>query len=378
MPFVWSIGSIVGPAISGLTANSSLSPSRPYLLPNLTCAGILLFGVIVGYFFLEETLHKQEPATFWDKDERQPQVTSALIGCNDNPEAGISTESYGTFNHVQVNQGENWKVNSDGSHRRDSTSDGSKKVFSERVIMLIAGLSIYLYHTMAYDHLLPIFLQDDKFPDASAQDVNPLTVPGGLGLTTKQVGIIMSGNGIIALFIQGVVFPLLTDYFGVWRTFQFVTILHPVVYFIVPYITLLPEDYIFPGVYACLTVRNFFLIPAYPLFLIFIKEAGNTKYLGKINGLAASIGAVARCVSPPVAGILYSQGAHIGFTGLAWLGTGIVAIVGAIQIFWIKRQKNANSTVRLPCARPAENEQREVVHIRVSEVNSGPELEPEP
>ena len=312
MPFVWSIGSICGPAISGLTANSSLFPSLPYLLPNLICSGILLFGVVIGYFFLEETLPAKNPASLLDKDGSRPSVTSALMatsGVNENPDADLRSESYGTFNYVQINKDEKWKVNSDGSSRESQTKAASAgKVFSKRVIMLITGLSIYLYHTMAYDHLLPIFLQDDKFPDAIAQDIDTFTVPGGLGLTTQQVGIIMSGNGIIALFMQGVIFPLMTDCFGVWHTFQFITLLHPVVYFIVPYVALLPEQYAFAGVYSCLIVRNFFLIPAYPLFLILIKEAGNTKYLGKINGLAASIGAVARCVSPPVAGILYSQG----------------------------------------------------------------------
>ena len=221
---------------------------------------------------------------------------------------------------------------------------------------------------MAYDHLLPIFLQDEKFPGATT---NAFTIPGGLGLTTQQVGIIMSGNGIIALFMQGIVFPLMTDFLGIWRTFLLVSILHPIVYFVVPYVALLPDDSIFLGVYACLILRNFFLIPAYPLFLILIKEEGNPKYLGKINGLAASLGAVARCVSPPIAGILYGVGQQIDFTGIAWWGPGFVAILGAVQIFWIKRQKNASSVVRLPCASSIENDCKDVVHIRVTEVDPG-------
>ena len=371
MPFVWSIGSICGPAISGLTADSYLFPSLPYLLPNLICSGILLFGIVVAYFCLEETLPGKDSDAFLDKHSDQPSATSTLTAAsrgNNNLDANIRSGSYGTFNYVQVNQGQNWNVNSDGSFQEPSMYEGSG-VFSKRIIMLIAGLALYLYHTMAYDHLLPIFLQDDKFPSTTAQEIN---TSGGLGLTTQQVGMIMSGNGIIALFMQGIIFPLMTDYAGVWRTFQFITILHPLVYFFVPYVALLPEKYIFPGIYTCLLIRNFFLIPAYPLFLILIKEAGNTKCLGKINGLAASVGAVARCISPPVAGILYSQGTRLGFTGLAWWGTGAVAIIGSIQLFWIERQKNASSTVSLPCVRPSENDQKDMVHILVSEIDSQP------
>ena len=373
MPFVWSIGSICGPAISGLTVNSPLFPSLPYLLPNLICAGILLLGILVAYFFLEETLSEDQPVNFNDKDEGITTALMATSGGNDAPDADLRSESYGTFNHVQVTQSQTWTVNSNGS----SPETSHKSIFSRRIVLLMAGLAIYLYHTMAYDSLLPIFLQDPPSHSHASPHDSPLTVGGGLGLKTQQVGIIMSVNGLIALFIQGIIFPLLTDCLGVWRTFQIITLLHPIVYLVVPFLAMIPQSWVFPGTYACLIVRNIFLIPAYPLFLILIKEAGNTRYLGKINGLAASVGAVARCASPPVAGWLYVQGTRMNFTGLAWWGTGLVAIVGSVQLFWIRRQKNVSSTVRRPCAPLAEDVRKEVVHIVVAEVDSETEGEVE-
>lgn len=60
--------------------------------------------------------------------------------------------------------------------------------------MLIVALGIFTYHSMTYDNLLPIFLQDgregDDISTISARDV----FAGGLGLSTQQVGIIMSVN----------------------------------------------------------------------------------------------------------------------------------------------------------------------------------------
>jgi hypothetical protein len=62
--------------------------------------------------------------------------------------------------------------------------------------------------------------------------------------------------------------------------------------------------------------------------------------LGKINGLAASAGAACRTVAPPVSGYLYTLGARMDFTGLAWYGSTFVACIGAVQCFSIKRQRN--------------------------------------
>ena len=145
MPFVWSIGSILGPAIAGLTSGVEIVSSLPYLLPNLICAGILLLSNVAGYLFLEETLQAEEQEVLDDKDEIGSLITSALLpasGGNDSVEADLRSESYGTFNHVVVSQGQHWQVNSDGSCPETQSSQESQNIFSRKVLMLIAGLSI--------------------------------------------------------------------------------------------------------------------------------------------------------------------------------------------------------------------------------------------
>jgi hypothetical protein len=338
MPFVWAVGSIVGPTIAGLTANSPIFPGLPYLLPNLICAAILFVSIVIGYLFLEETLTVKETP----KNTDDVSATSTLIDTLEDEllvETHSNAKSYGTLVRVNLEDGTSLpKAAPETSINGSSLVEDPPNIFSKRVIMLVLGLGIYLFHTMAYDHLLPIFLQDKRYPDATTQSLPVFSIPGGLDMTIKDVGIIMSGNGIIALAMQGILFPLLTDFLGVWHTFLLVTILHPIAYFIVPYTAFLPERLLFPGIYLCLAIRNLFSIPAYPLFLILIKEAGNAKYMGKINGLAASIGAFARCASPPIAGVLYGLGTQIGFTGIAWWAVGISAAIGTVQIFWIKRE----------------------------------------
>ena len=66
MPFVWCLGSILGPALGGALAQPSKGyPSLfgpgtffdryPFALPNILCAAILIIGMVIGFLFLEET-----------------------------------------------------------------------------------------------------------------------------------------------------------------------------------------------------------------------------------------------------------------------------------------------------------------------------------
>ena len=66
MPFVWCLGSIIGPAMGGALAmpceaypwlfpKGSLFDKYPFLLPNLVCVVVLFFGITTGLLFLEET-----------------------------------------------------------------------------------------------------------------------------------------------------------------------------------------------------------------------------------------------------------------------------------------------------------------------------------
>ena len=361
MPFVWSIGTIFGPAIAALTSNSSLFPTLPYLLPHLICAGLLLLSTVTGYFFLGETLQTQ-----WSDEAQDIRAETESIlavgGTSTDAGADLRGESYGTFNQVSIQEEQLWKVRSNGVVRPASLSSAKERSFPPRIIILVLCLGLYCYHSMGCNDLLPIFAQEERMPSASGS----ISLNGGLGLSTQQVGVILSVNGVIALFIQGVLFPALAGWFGVWRLFQVVVLLFPVPYFLFPFLVMVPTTALMPSLYAVLVLWNIFNILLYPLVLIQIKEACNPKYLGKVNGLAASVGAVARCLSPPVCGVIYSLGYRMGFSGLAWWATGLVAIVGAVQLPWIERQKNKSASVHAPFEN-AEVEPKEVVHILVEE-----------
>ena len=384
MPFVWSIGTIIGPAIGGTFARPAISmPSIfsptgifahfPYLLPNLICAAILLISILFGYFLLVETHPDLQPwSTQEELDHTTAQTPLMTAGATADYGVDLRADTYGTFNTVDIREAKEWNVNADGSSRPASiSSKATPKVFTRKVVMIVIALGIFTYHSMTYDHLLPIFLQDDRISTGKTSQF-PFDIPGGLGLTTQSVGLIMCINGIIALFVQAILFPLFASWLGVWKTFVIVTVLHPIAYFIVPFLAFLPDTSLYPGIYVCLAIRNIFGILVYPVLLILLKEAApSPSVLGKVNGLAASAGAACRTISPPIAGYLYGVGTRINFTGLAWWASCIVAIGGAFQILSIPRTKNKTATIRpmasfMQNAMPAESED-DVVHITITD-----------
>ncbi|KAK4157302.1 hypothetical protein C8A00DRAFT_11805 [Chaetomidium leptoderma] len=349
VPFVWSVGTIIGPMIGGLFADptdsypglfpkGSIFERFPYLLPNLICAGLLLVSIVLGYFLLEESHPDMQPRVLLPDDTFLSENTP-LIETSDamkRPAVDLRDENYGTMRSRDIPAGGAWATKDTAAEKQPVVS-----IFCKRIMAVILSLSIFTYHSMTFDHLLPIFFEDDRTLTLTLLGRgSPFYSPGGLGLSLQAVGVVMAVQGVIALFMQAVVFPVMAERLGIYRLFVYLMLLHPVVYLLVPALLYVPEGMLYPAIYFCLAVRNFFSILLYPLLLILIKEATpSSAVLGRVNGLAASAGAACRMAAPPVAGYLYAVGRRMDCTALAWYGSAIVAVIGAVQCFSVKRER---------------------------------------
>lgn len=149
MPFVWSVGTIVGPCIGGTFADphatwpeifpqGSLFDRFPYLLPNLMCSLLLFISIILGYFLLEETLPQPSSQTIVQYDGVITEETP-LRETSDpakQPIVEVLAETYGTFRDQSPQTASEGEV---------VESLAKYNIFSnKRIMAVVVSLSIYV------------------------------------------------------------------------------------------------------------------------------------------------------------------------------------------------------------------------------------------
>jgi hypothetical protein len=335
MPIFYTIGCTIGPAIGGYLGKPQesfpdtlgkihLFQKYPYLLPNLACVGMLVLTVIVAATILEEThpriLERRRRKSLTEIDIPQPTAETPLLAV-----ALIG----GTEDEMAYN--------SDSSSSSIFGEPKSSAKLSWRIWSPIIAVCILTSHTLNYIQLIPIFLQR---PEDTVVPKYYFGGVGGLGLPLYKSGQIMAIGGLISMAVQLLLFPECTRFFGLVKTFAFVTFLHPLVYFVAPYIAFIPDGiWRKVGLFVWLTIRTIFSVFPYPILLILIKRATpSNSMFGRVNGIVASTGAAFRTVSPPLAGLLQTVGENNHFTVLAWWGTGMIAVVGSLQCWSIVKQ----------------------------------------
>jgi predicted MFS family arabinose efflux permease len=121
----------------------------------------------------------------------------------------------------------------------------------------------------------------------------------------------------------------------VWNSFFWMIVFYPITYIIVPFVSALPTEFESYGLYLSLVFQAFFGIIVFPCALILMKNATPSPLvLGRVNGLAMSACCLARTISSPLVGLIYS----LGGSAAAWFGLAIVAFIGIIQLAWVPKE----------------------------------------
>ncbi|OJK04500.1 hypothetical protein ASPACDRAFT_21308 [Aspergillus aculeatus ATCC 16872] len=365
MPFVWCLGSIIGPAMGGALAQpcdnypwlfqrGTIFDSFPFLLPNLVCVVVLSSGIIVGLLFLEET-HPEK------RNRRDPGLelgnwlVNKFKGSRDHlaEELDVKAETTGDdyFVYDDVPPPEYRSAESSprlGPMKESddlSTDDdiegqmkGQKpKAFTKQVIFNIIAYGILAYHSVSFDQLMPVFLSTPASTDAASL---PLKFTGGLGLATKKIGFMLAVQGVYSMIAQLWLFPFVVRRFGTLRVFRFVLLVWPPLYFMVPYLILLPEKLQLAAAYLALISKITLHVIAFPATAILLANAApSSKVLGSINGAAASTASLSRAFGPTITGLLHSKGLESGYSVLAWWACGLVCIIGAFESFWMEESE---------------------------------------
>jgi len=167
----------------------------------------------------------------------------------------------------------------------------------------------------------------------------PFQFTGGLGLSTKTIGLLMALQGLYSMAAQVLLFPFAVRKCGSLKTFRFVVMVWPLLYLLVPYLVLLPGRFQLVGVYACLLLRITAQVLAFPSHAILLtNSAPSMLVLGVINGVAASTASLMRAFGPTVSGVIYTAGLNMGYTGLAFWVSGLVSVLGAVESLWVDQK----------------------------------------
>ncbi|PWY90065.1 MFS multidrug transporter [Aspergillus heteromorphus CBS 117.55] len=367
MPFVWCLGSIIGPAVGGALAQpcdnypwlfqrDTIFDRFPFLLPNLVCIVVLVSGVVVGLLFLEEThpekKHRRDPglalgnwliAKVWGSPAELSHATDAkaeATGDDDYfdydavpPPEYRSTESSPRLSPVKESDSP-LSADDDIEGQMKGQPSATPKAFTKQVIFNIVAYGILAYHSVSFDQLMPIFLSTPK-PDGDV--ILPLKFTGGLGLATKKIGFMLAVQGVYSMIAQLWLFPFVVRHFGTLRVFRFVLLVWPPLYLMVPYLILLPEQLQTAAAYVALITKITLHVIAFPATAILLANAApSSKVLGSINGAAASTASLSRAFGPTVTGLLHSKGLESGYSVIAWWACGFVCVLGAIESFWME------------------------------------------
>ncbi|EMD00469.1 hypothetical protein BAUCODRAFT_144136 [Baudoinia panamericana UAMH 10762] len=418
MPFVWCLGSIVGSAMGGALADpvrnypsmfghGTIFEAYPYLLTNLVCAAVVIFSLVIGLLFLEETHedkrdrkdlgrdlgnwilgrlgkvattpslsykdgHDEEALFLVTDDELPPDYSSTAsspmlppTSSELPPPAYRSIEgSPRSSDALDTNDAFSAEVEAAlrGAERDAKRSASASNAFTKQVIFNIIGFGILAYHTISAEQLLPVLF---SMPESDSTPSLPFMFTGGFALSTKFIGGILAAQGFIQMVATMVIFPIVSRRLGSLATYRMVVISYPLLYLVVPYLTLVPINWRMPAVWAVIVWKVTAQAFAFPSTNIMLaNSAPSTKVLGTLNGVASSAASGMRAFGPTISGLLQSAGLTIGALGLPWWVNALIACSGAVlslfmveerrRTFLSEKQQDTDDSVPLPSALEAD------------------------
>lgn len=145
------------------------------------------------------------------------------------------------------------------------------------------------------------------------------------------------------MFVQFIIFPIVSNKLGRLNTFRLVILAYPLLYVLAPYLTLLPDTFKMPCVYLVVVWKVVAQCFSYPSAAMMLANMAPKRALGTVNGVSATSMTLCRTIGPLFSGAIQSAGSTAGYSGLSWWSIAVVAAVGAVECMWMKGSKPTES-----------------------------------
>lgn len=355
MPLVWNIGSIFGPTIGGALANplnvtpgedrsgGSLFERFPYALPNIVSAIFFGIGITTGLLYLEETLETKQGHRDWGLVLGQKlnalvqKVMSELrrlFHIGDQSSKSESAETEPLIKPGGADEERALPLTVTETPRAPPPS--WREVLNYQAKMNLFTYTLLAGHTMAFDQLLPVFMQYPPLAPEFHQS-NPIQFAGGFGLHHFTIGVLSTCYGIFGMLVQFFLFPQIARRFGILSCLKWCACVFPLCYLAMPFTALLPTQNAQVGAcFAIMLVKCLCGIFAFPCSTILLtNSASSLKVLGTLNGFATSFSAIGRALGPLLAGRVFTLGVKRGYIIAPWWLLAAVGFVAVIPCFYL-------------------------------------------
>lgn len=408
LSLLWNLGSVIGPLIGGskyftkprkivgksvqklLEDESGLGHfhrwflnTYPYALSNIVVSLFLVFGLVAGFLFLEETHQRYKkrrdwgieigdailrklgykvPTRYWKKkfkgrkpsesaiQEEQPllvddtRIYDSLDG--DLEEASIDSFEPPTRTQSNVRRSSTALsrtssrvmsiITQNSEYDPTSTSGFNSETFTKPVIETILATFLISLLMIVMLEFLPVLLAS-KFMRDSLEF--PFKMSGGFGLHSDTIGTLLSSTGFFGVLFTLFIYPFLDRWISTINSFRVATLLYPIVHFIVPMLIFTLHEYnenIPPWVSIVLLyiVAGFGTLASalgFPQSFLLLHRATLPEHRALVNGTSLSLTSLARCLGPLVWGWLISVCNAHGVAELSWWILGVIGIATFIQ-----------------------------------------------
>ncbi|KAL6453706.1 hypothetical protein SBY92_005278 [Candida maltosa Xu316] len=413
LPLLWNFGAVIGPIIGGskyLTRPKKRNDDEnslynrfmnrfPYALSNIVIASILVFSLIVGFLFLEETQERarkkrdigleigdfiltklgfEVPTRPWQKkriaeetNEEQTNLISepqpfynTIDGEEDDDDEsddspkfiGPMTRRYSDalvrrYSSAQLGPVLTTTTTNNSIISTNIEQKFTSDIFTAAVVQTIIVNFLLSFHNIVYSEFLPVMLAGQVMPEKSKF---PLKIVGGFGYDSDTIGTLLSFTGLVGTLSVMFIFPVLDRNYKTITSLRASQILFPLAYPILPYLIFTLRayksanppwltKYLLYGMCCIMTASNAI---GFPNILVLIHRAAAPQHRAFINGTALSLNSLARFLGPMIWGYVMTLSEKFEVGELSWVLLGFLALVCSFYTFVMKDYEEDDEIVQ--------------------------------